>query len=580
MAQLPADRTKLALAQGNQTPTLVAASAKNINAITEIYDTTDLLNQKVDTHAGAAVLPHADGSVTLAKMAANSVGTTQLVDGSITAAKVADGVLTAAKFVAGVLNNETQNGLLIAALSADITQRGVNVCSAPYNADKTGITDSSVAIQAAIDSGASYIFFPIGSYLINTSLNITNRSDSPLTLVGAGWSEYGGTGTTKLIGNTGGIVIDTTGSQFITIEDLLIYSDNTTSTPSTIGILVARSSTSLYAQFHNYKRLFIYLVSSPTATAKGSIGILNITGEHMNYDHGFIIADLPLALMSSNVLGVTSPFTTFGAIASMTLCSFKEVGMRALTQSAMELWSCQNITFDKCYWSNVPANTTVQAILFDGNCSDIKIDGQIEEFGRALQISADATNIVVDVFVNTMTTSYVFLYNGIKLYNPSFSVHQASGTQQQMFSVGDASVIIYGGEIILQPNQALVSTTLTVLGVNVIACNVANTEISLDSSSKYSINGSDVDSYQSGTSGYIRLLNGHTIQWMKKTVTGADTDNTFTFPIAFTTSCDNVTLTPVGASSVTATENGRSTTDVTIRCSVTLTDVYIFAVGH
>lgn len=47
MPSLPADRTKLALAQGNQVPSVVIASAKNINAITEIYDTVDLLNQNL-----------------------------------------------------------------------------------------------------------------------------------------------------------------------------------------------------------------------------------------------------------------------------------------------------------------------------------------------------------------------------------------------------------------------------------------------------------------------------------------------------------------------------------------------------
>lgn len=43
MPSLPADRTKLALAQGNQVPSAVIASAKNINSITEAYDTIDML---------------------------------------------------------------------------------------------------------------------------------------------------------------------------------------------------------------------------------------------------------------------------------------------------------------------------------------------------------------------------------------------------------------------------------------------------------------------------------------------------------------------------------------------------------
>lgn len=150
MATLPADRTKLALAQGNQVPNMVIASAKNINSIVEAYDTVDLLNQKVDANYGTGAIGTnqlADNSVTLAKMADNSVGTTelvassvslakmaaasvgtpQLVDGSVTNAKIASGVITADKFVAGALNNDTQNGLLITALSADFTQKNSKI---------------------------------------------------------------------------------------------------------------------------------------------------------------------------------------------------------------------------------------------------------------------------------------------------------------------------------------------------------------------------------------------------------------------------------------------------------------------
>ena len=47
MPSLPADRTKLALAQNNQVPATTASSSRNINAITEIYDTVDLLNQNL-----------------------------------------------------------------------------------------------------------------------------------------------------------------------------------------------------------------------------------------------------------------------------------------------------------------------------------------------------------------------------------------------------------------------------------------------------------------------------------------------------------------------------------------------------
>lgn len=122
MATLPADRTKLALAQENQIASAVASAQRNIDTLTEAYDTVDLLNAKVDVHANSPTLPHADGSVTTAKLANSAVTTAKLADSSVTAAKVANGVITADKFVAGALTNETQNGLRITALEADVTQ--------------------------------------------------------------------------------------------------------------------------------------------------------------------------------------------------------------------------------------------------------------------------------------------------------------------------------------------------------------------------------------------------------------------------------------------------------------------------
>lgn len=50
MASLPVDRTKLAAAQGNQVPSAVISSAKNIAAITENTDSIDLLNQKLENY--------------------------------------------------------------------------------------------------------------------------------------------------------------------------------------------------------------------------------------------------------------------------------------------------------------------------------------------------------------------------------------------------------------------------------------------------------------------------------------------------------------------------------------------------
>lgn len=56
MATLPADRTKLNVAVANQQPSVVASSQANREALVEVYDTVDLLNQKADNLVAANVL--------------------------------------------------------------------------------------------------------------------------------------------------------------------------------------------------------------------------------------------------------------------------------------------------------------------------------------------------------------------------------------------------------------------------------------------------------------------------------------------------------------------------------------------
>lgn len=185
---LPIDRTNLIAAATNQVPNSLIRSALNIAALTTPYDAIDELNTKVDANHAAGTtgttqladgsvttakqgdgsvttVKLADSSVTLAKMADSSVGTTELVDLAVTNAKIADGVITASKFVPGVLTNETANGLQIVALKADVLQRGVNACAAPYNAVGDGISDDTAALQAALTAAVgTTCFIPSGTY--------------------------------------------------------------------------------------------------------------------------------------------------------------------------------------------------------------------------------------------------------------------------------------------------------------------------------------------------------------------------------------------------------------------------------
>src|SRR6266699_2413418 len=57
-----------------------------------------------------------------------------------------------------------------------------------YNADNTGTTDTTTAIQNAINAaqaaGGGTVYFPPGTYLISSTLTVSSDN---MQLVGAGW---------------------------------------------------------------------------------------------------------------------------------------------------------------------------------------------------------------------------------------------------------------------------------------------------------------------------------------------------------------------------------------------------------
>jgi hypothetical protein len=120
----------------------------------------------------------------------------------------------------------------------------INVTQSPYNADNTGVTDATAAIQAAINAETPdhAVFFPAGNYLIKGGLSITANNiilrgvNTNTTLIGVG--SGGGMLTIGHSGDNNGAVTDfissgsTNGSTSFTL----------TSSPSfVVGDLIALS---------------------------------------------------------------------------------------------------------------------------------------------------------------------------------------------------------------------------------------------------------------------------------------------------------------------------------------------------
>jgi hypothetical protein len=82
-------------------------------------------------------------------------------------------------------------------------------------------------------------------------------------------------------------------------------------------------------------------------------------------------------------------------------------------------------------------------------------------------------------------------------------------------------------------------------------------------------------------SGYDILPSGLIVQWMKAYVTvAANTDFVVNLPMAFPTNVMSVQVSPIGISSVTASLNGATTSQITVRASAQNVTVYIIAIGY
>lgn len=79
---------------------------------------------------------------------------------------------------------------------ASNTPDWINVTDAPYNADRTGATDASAAIQAALDATdaglGGTVYAPAGDYKIDTGLTATHQGT---VLMGDGLSAFSGDGS-------------------------------------------------------------------------------------------------------------------------------------------------------------------------------------------------------------------------------------------------------------------------------------------------------------------------------------------------------------------------------------------------
>lgn len=89
-----------------------------------------------------------------------------------------------------------------------------------FGAKGDGVTDDTAPVQKAIDSAIGTVFFPSGSYLLSSAINLTGN---PPSIKGVGKRYNAGINSKLLVDHTGdGIYINGTSHIGVTIEDLTI----------------------------------------------------------------------------------------------------------------------------------------------------------------------------------------------------------------------------------------------------------------------------------------------------------------------------------------------------------------------
>jgi Pectate lyase superfamily protein len=282
--------------------------------------------------------------------------------------------------------------LLIPTLSFAAARVSVNVTDFGAVGDNNTYNDS--AINDAVKSGATLIIFPEGQFRVRHPINLTNHSGGAITFRGSGNSDSGVPGT-SIVGDTGNCIIDTTGSQFITIEDLSLVSGNRTG--ATCGIYLARSTDVKYSQFNSIKNVTISLPHEPSANnGHGTIGIYNYGSEIFRVSSVVIHADQGITLFNDNLYNLYSSYVPI--ISGQTGMSVVDIGgPSALFVSGgpgISLFNTWNVHIGPIFITTPPeGNSYPYAIETMGATSITDLQLNVESFKQLMKITGNQVNM-------------------------------------------------------------------------------------------------------------------------------------------------------------------------------------------
>lgn len=345
-----------------------------------------------------------------------------------------------------------------------------------FGATGNGTTDDTAAIQAAINSGIRRIYFPSGTYLITSTLNCTNLASTgvPLFLYGDAFHHDHGnvTAGTQILCRTGTWMVDFTGSEFVTMEDMFWLGSGTNA--SNLGFLYARSTLVNFAQNNALRRVMIQLPTAPSASLAGSIAVANNCAEQFVMDECWLIADTPLVSTLANEISFSSPYATIANTTfSNTTYAVRMTTFQAIINTSVLAYGLATSHFDSCVFIPIAGNAYPHAITLRSSaqgyqiCANIKITGQVESFPSVLRLDGNTQNINLQVSTSNITAAHIIPFSGTTHQNLVYKCTPLNTSSVAITAATGAGVILYGGEICIPTGMNLNDINLVLAGTEI-----------------------------------------------------------------------------------------------------------------
>jgi hypothetical protein len=270
-----------------------------------------------------------------------------------------------------------------------------NVKHPAYGAVGDGVADDTAAINRALakakvaggtHGSGGVLYFPPGVYRITQPLDLTLAQ---VHLRGAGAYR------SVLRLDTGGVGLDFTGATFCTVKGFKIDTEGM-STPSTVGVLLARISTGAQSWHVQFEDVVIRMHSDTLANGgNGTVGIYNYASEVFGVKGSYVMGDTGLYVGGSNTFGLTSPYQTIATGAqSMTVVEVDGASnLLGIAGPALMLRGGAVAKIDAhltSTWNHAGLAAPYDyAIDSAGQWTDLEYAGSVEQFPRVLR-QADA----------------------------------------------------------------------------------------------------------------------------------------------------------------------------------------------